>query len=236
MAAPAGAGWAFGLTVMGGFWLLLWRSRWRWIGVAPLLLGTAIMATRPMPDILVTGDGRHVAVRSGQGMALLRDGAGDYVRDMLAESAGHDGPLDALRSLPQARCSVDLCAVYVTEAGGGSGDRPPRRWLVLLTRSRDFVERPLLQRDCARADIVISDRGLPHWCRPRWLKIDRRLLARSGGLALYLRSGTIATVNRPGDAHPWILRRGERKAGDGAREGRRRRWRRNGLDRRWSPG
>ena len=45
------------------------------------------------PDIVVTGDGRHVAVRTPAGtMALLREGAGEYVRDMLSASSGDEAP------------------------------------------------------------------------------------------------------------------------------------------------
>lgn len=131
-------------------------------------------------------------------MALLRERAGDYVRDALSESAGYDGELAALASLPGARCSQDLCALRM-ESGG-------RRWRLLFTRSDMLVERRTFARDCAATDIVISDRALPRWCMPRWLKIDRRLLARTGGLSIALATGDIRTVRQPGDAHPWIAR------------------------------
>jgi competence protein ComEC len=148
--------------------------------------------------MLVTGDGRHVAVRTDKGMALLRERAGDYVRDTLSESAGYDGELAALADLPGARCSQDLCALRMASGG--------RQWWLLFTRSDMLIERRTFARDCAAADIVVSDRALPRWCRPRWLKIDRRLLARTGGLSIALASGTIRTVRQPGDAHPWITR------------------------------
>ena len=140
---------------------------------------------------------RHVAVRTPAGtMALLREGAGDYVRDVLSESAGYDGTLEAIAKMPQARCSTDLCAVTLPRGG--------RDWHLLVTRNAMLVDRPILERDCTAADIVISDRGLPWWCRPRWMKIDRRLLSRTGGLSIGLESGKVYTVHRPGDAHPWI--------------------------------
>jgi len=198
---PALPNWVFAVMVMGGLWCLLWRSVWRWLGLAPVGIGLLAIFLNPPPDILITGDGRHVALRTeGEGMALLRDRAGDYVRDALTESAGYDGTLESLASLPQARCSADLCSVLL--------DRGGRSWRLLVTRSRMFVERKAFMRDCQWADIVVSDRRLPQWCRPRWLKVDRSMLAATGGLAINLENRTIRTVHSPHDAHPWMPRRG----------------------------
>ncbi|WP_449471685.1 ComEC/Rec2 family competence protein [Sphingobium chungangianum] len=197
--APSVPNVIFGIIVLGGLWCLLWRSAWRWAGMVPVTLGMAIIVMSSPPDILVTADGRHVAVRGQDGdMALLRERAGDFVRDMIAESAGYGGPLGALADLPEARCSMDLCMVALT--GGG------RIWQLLVTRSGVVVPKDILARDCARADIVIADRRLPPWCRPRWLKADRRLLAHTGGLAIDLDGGTVRTGKTVGDAHPWVAR------------------------------
>lgn len=188
----------FALTVVGLLWCLLWRTGWRWLGLAPVAVGVVATLLAAPPDILVTGDGRHVAVRTDEGMAILRDRAGDYVRDVLSENAGYDGELAAIDTLPGARCSNDLCALHLKRAD--------RIWRLLFTRSAVLIGRRDFARDCAAADIVISDRGLPYWCRPRWLKIDRRLLSHTGGLSISLKTGEVQTVNRAGDAHPWIAR------------------------------
>ena len=75
---------------------------------------------------------------------------------------------------------------------------------------------------CARADIVISDRRLPSSCRPRGLKIDRTLLAGSGGLAIDLDRGTIDSVAAGTGRHPWSAFResvAPAKAGTGTARG-----------------
>ncbi|MCP1471449.1 competence protein ComEC [Sphingobium sp. OAS761] len=186
-------------TIMAGIlWCLLWRTRWRWLGMVPVIGATVILLSLSPPDLLVTGDGRHVAIRTDRGMAILRERAGDYVRDTLSENAGFDGAMDSLATLPQARCSTDLCAVRMNRGG--------RSWHLLATRSAMMVDYSLLAPACARADIVIADRALPRWCRPRWLRIDRRLLARTGGIAIDLDNGAIRTVRTAGDAHPWTDR------------------------------
>ncbi|WP_420143244.1 ComEC/Rec2 family competence protein [Sphingobium sp.] len=199
MLAPAMGTVIFGMSMAGLLWCMLWRTGWRWLGLAPFAAGIAITFLTSPPDILVTGDGRHVAVRSGSGMAILRDRAGDYVRDTLSENAGYDGALTAIADLPNARCSTDLCAVRMPDDHG-------RNWRLLFTRNDMLIARADFIRDCASADIVISDRRLPRWCHPRWLKIDRSLLIRTGGVSIILKTGEVHTVHQPGDAHPWIAR------------------------------
>ncbi len=197
--APAQSGVVFGLMLLGMLWCLLWRSRWRWAGLMPVTTGVMMVLTSPMPAILISGDGRHVAVRTADGgMAMLRARAGGYARDVMAESAGYDGTLQALTALPQARCSPDLCAVRLK--GGG------RNWNLLLTRSSVRIDNAILARDCAYSDIVVSDRRLQGACRPRWLKVDRRFLARTGGLTIDLDHGTMRSAKAWHDEHPWVAR------------------------------
>ncbi|MEG8054147.1 hypothetical protein QP185_14450 [Sphingomonas aerolata] len=53
---------------------------------------------------------------------------------------------------------------------------------MLATRSVYRVPIAEMVAACRRADIVISERGLPRDCTPRWLKLDRSMLARTGEL------------------------------------------------------
>lgn len=198
MMAPIAAPFLFAATMLGLLWLMLWRTAVRWLGLPVAIVGGAAMFLAPSPDILVTTDGRHVAFRSGENMAILRGRAGDYVRDALGEGAGYAGDMIAIDQLPAARCSADLCAATIQTS--------ERTWRLLMTRSNMMVDRPAFARDCAAADIVISDRGLPRWCQPRWLKIDRPLLRQTGGIAIYLENAYIRTVSQAGDAHPWMVR------------------------------
>lgn len=194
---PVFPGWTFGLVVAGGLWIALWRSRVRWWGVLPAALGIVAMLTTPAPDLLVTGDGRHVAVRHGDGLAILRGRAGDYVRDTLSESAGYEGALKEIAALPSARCSLDACALDMVSGG--------RNWRILMTRSSYLLPWGAFTRQCRDADIVISDRRLPAGCTPRWLKLDRPFLRRNGGVSIHLARQSVRTAIRPGDAHPWIV-------------------------------
>jgi competence protein ComEC len=186
---------AFAPMVAGGLWLALWRTRWRRWGFVPIAAGALSALLTPAPDLLVTGDGRHLAIRTPSGeLALLRGRAGDYVRDLLSESAGLDSEPGALDGLPTAACSADFCAADV------------RGRRLLASRSDRAVPIDALERACAEADIVVSERRLPPACRPRWLKADRALLEQTGGLAIALGSAPFVSTVSNGDRHPWILK------------------------------
>ena len=150
-------------------------------------------------DIFVTGDGRHLAVRASDGrVALLRERTGDYMRDTLSELSGREGDeAIALDELPGARCGPDSCAATLV--------RGDRAWHLLATRSAYRIDRDAMERACAEADIVASDRRLPGWCRPRWLKADARLLAATGGLAIHLGRPAVTTVAEMQGKHPWAV-------------------------------
>lgn len=194
---PSMPGGAFALIVIGGLWIALWRTRARWLGALPLMVGAGWSVMTAPPDLLVTGDGRHVALRTAAGnVALLRDRAGDYTRSMLAEASGVDGEPLLLSEQPDARCSRDLC-IADRIAGG-------RRWRIMATRSPYRLSVGELIAACRDADIVISDRRLPRRCTPRWLRLDRPVLYRTGGVSVTLGSGAVRTVFQPGDRHPWL--------------------------------
>ena len=188
-ALPAMPDGAFALMLGGGLWLLLWRTRVRWAGLAPALAGAAWALATPAPDLIVTGDGRHLAIRTDGGVAMLRERAGDYVRDTLAEAGGAGELADMAGA--GVRCSADLCVV---RSGG---------WTVAATRSGYLVPWREMIRTCAGADVVVSERRLPASCSPRRLRLDRAALARTGGVALWFASGRIVTSRRPEARHPW---------------------------------
>ena len=196
---PSFPRWGFALAVFGGLWLLLWKTGWRRAGAVPLAIGMAALLVQPRPGLLVTGDGRHIAAALPDGSyALLRDRAGDYVRDSMAEAAGVDAPLAALTGLDHVECNRDFCR-------WSQGEGAARR-IILASRGRDRIDGAEMAAACAAADVVISDRWLPNECVGRWMTIDRDSLAASGGLALYLdeEPEAVATL-KAGDGHPWRL-------------------------------
>jgi len=189
--------WALGTMVAGGLWLFLWTSWARMLGLVPIALGAVAAAVSPTPDLLVTGDGRHLAVVDRDGTPLLlRERSGDFIRQVIAQASGFDDDPQALASRAFTSCSRDSCVAAV--------DRHGRRWQILATRSSQSIEWATLVAACAEADIVVSERWLPRGCSPRWLKLDRGTLGRTGGVAIYLApQPRIATVAERVGRHPW---------------------------------
>ena len=190
-AVPVMPDGAFALMVIGGLWLALWRTGWRRWGLVPLAVGTIWALTVPLPDLLVTGDGRHAAIRTATEISLLRDRTGDYMRAVLGETGGADGEPGLLSETTTARCTADLCLAAVG------------RWRVLMTRSAYLVPVDELAAACRTADVVVSERRLPRTCHPRWLRLDRPALVRAGGVTVNFARNTIRTVRTAGDEHPW---------------------------------
>jgi competence protein ComEC len=196
---PSMPPWAFGSMVAGGLWLCLWNSRIRLLGMLPVAVGAAAAAASPTPDVLVTGDGRHLVVLGRDGTPLLlRDRAGDYVRQLMAEASGFAGDPQDLGTDPYSICSRDSCVASIRK---GKDD-----WRVLATRSANRIDWERIAQACAAADIAVSDRRLPRGCRPRWLKLDRQSLAKTGGVAIYLSDRPwVETVAARNGAHPWAM-------------------------------
>ena len=190
-------GWAFAMIIAGGLWLCLWNGRIRLYGLVPFLIGTAAAAAAPVPDLLVTGDGRHLAiVEAGGAPLILRARSGDFVRELFAVNSGFDGDPAILDSAPFASCSRDSCVADVVRSG--------RSWRVLSTRSSQRIDWRELVTACAGAEIVVSDRWLPRGCTPNWLKLDRDSLGRTGGVAIYLGARPrVETVAERLGKHPW---------------------------------
>ncbi len=183
------------LFVIGSLWLAMWRGRKRLLGLVPVGLATTMLAFTPTPDVLVSGDGRHVGIVEGGRLIMLREGRSDYVRENLLELAGMEGEPIAITDWPGAKCSRDFCVLTLQRAG--------RPWHVMMARSRERVEERALAAACERADIVIADRWLPRSCRPKWLKVDRRFLGQSGGLALFLSEERFTSVAQSEGQHGW---------------------------------
>ncbi len=188
--------WAFGSIILGIVWAAIIQGRSGFLGMLAIAGGLIAMFFAPRPDMLLTGDGRHLAiVGKDDDLILLRAGAGDYALSMLSENAGLAGEPLPMESMSGASCSADICTFII--------NRGERNWSVLATRTRYLVPAMEMAAACRRVDIVISDRYLPWSCQPRWIKADRNFLEKSGGLAFYLEKGKVSSVAENTAHLPW---------------------------------
>ncbi len=199
-------GWlTIAFFVLGGLWLALWNGRARMLGFVPALIAALMLLATPIPDVLVGRDGRHVGITiaaedGSRRLLSLRDSRSSYSRDNLLELSSVASDPIPLADWEGARCSTEFCVITLNRGG--------RDWSLLLARNREMVEERALAAACERADIVVADRYLPRSCAPRWLKADRDLLERSGGLAIDLANEDITTVASGQGAHGWWLGEG----------------------------
>ncbi len=60
------------------------KSAVRYFGIVPFVVCISAMILAPRPDLLVTGDGKHLAlINAKTDESLLRAKAGDFIPDML---------------------------------------------------------------------------------------------------------------------------------------------------------
>ena len=189
--------WSYAAFWAGALLFGLLQTDIRYVGIPIFLIGIAGMVLAPRPDILVTGDGKHLALVAADGkVSLLRVKAGDFVRDMISEKAGSNAVATPIEQWPGARCTSDNCIISIAA--------PNRTWTILATRTAYQVPAVEMAAACRRVDIVMSDRWLPQSCRPKWIKADRRLLEQTGGLAIYLAEQRVITANENRAHTPWV--------------------------------
>ena len=82
-------------------------------------------------DLLITGDGRHLAIVDDGRPVILRERSGDFIRSLLSEAAGYDGEPVDLAGQEYARCNRDSCVAQVARDG--------RSWTLLAIKSRHRI-------------------------------------------------------------------------------------------------
>ena len=175
----------------------LLRTPLRWSGAAVLALSIVWAAAAPRPDVLISADGRNVAVRGADGrLHLMKSGKDVFaVKEWLA---------------------ADADARVATDASLGDGVSCDASGCVSPMASGAFAALSLrpdaLSDDCARAALVVTARKAPEGCAAS--VIDAGRLQRQGALALRLRDGGFAVdaVRSRGIDRPW-------SQGHGAEEG-----------------
>jgi competence protein ComEC len=186
---PAIPTYAFVLIVAGGLWCALWSTRWRLLGLVPIVLGLMLAPTGRRPDVLVGRGAALVAVRGADGKLAVLPGRGSAFE--IARWLEHDGdgrpPAEAAKA--QAfRCDKLGCTARVKGRLLAVANMPAA-----------------LRDDCAAASILVLKFAKPQNCRPPGPVIDAEDVARNGAHALYVDEGRLrieTVADRRGD-RPW---------------------------------
>jgi len=187
---------ALGFIAFGGLWLCLWRANWRYLGVVPIVLGFLAMPWVTPPDILVSDDGKLMAVRDEAGRLLLSSGrASRFDADIWLRQSGQDEkavwPVSGATADGSLACDILGC-IY----------RHAGRTVALVKMAEALDE------DCAVADAVVSIEPVRRGCGGPQVVIDRLDLWRQGGHALWITPTEIRvlSVAATRGSRPWVVR------------------------------
>ena len=166
----------------------LLRTQLRWSGAVLLLISVVWAVRVPQPDILISADGRNVAVRgSDRRLHLMRTAKDAFlVKEWLAADADPRTPVDA--SLADGvSCDPSGC---VSQTANGT-------LVALALRPEALAE------DCERASLIVTSRQAPQGCAASVVNFER--LRRQGAMVLRQgRDGYVVDAVKPnGIDRPW---------------------------------
>ncbi|MDO8289290.1 MAG: ComEC/Rec2 family competence protein [Parvibaculum sp.] len=187
-------------VTFGGLWLALWQTSWRWLGLLPVALGFFFWDAGTRPDILIDRDGKLAAMRGSDGLLTLTSARPAYTAETwLRRDGDMRTPKDAANTGLKT-CDALGCVWII-----------PNRPVIAMPKSLAAVSD-----DCAKADIIIANFGLPRRLRKTCkapLVIDRFDLWRNGAMSFTIPQGEISNSenwirhtarNERGD-RPWVL-------------------------------
>jgi competence protein ComEC len=212
---------AWGLCVfsVGLAWLGLWRTQRRLLGVLIMAVGLASPVFDHPPDLLVSDDGRLIAVRTGQGAFLQQTSGGSkFVRDSWAQywAVGSFQPMpDGVPAAPPVVPPGLSVADRAAPGGsnGTSGDAVQCKLDACLLRP--YPDRPgaMLARGakhpdfCAQVSVTVSAEPARGLCPRPWPElVDRFTVWRNGSAAIWLEAGgaRIVTDRAERGDRPWV--------------------------------
>ena len=175
------------LISLGGLWLTIWRTGWRWWGLAPLAIGAGLTFFAPLPDMLVASDAMTIAVRGPEGrLHFVRKPLDKYAaRDWLRRD-GDGREIEQAVGLPGVQCDGQGCVVNAP-------------MIIALSQRPEGLEE-----DCARARIVISAAQAPN-CKGPAVAIDQRAAEEGEGWRVTLSPApTAISVRQVRGERPWV--------------------------------
>jgi len=198
LAFPAPSVTGLVALTLGGLWLCIWRRPWRHLGWAGIVIGLGSILAHVPPDIVVSGDGKLMAVRGADGSLSLSTGrsrrfdATIWLRRDAQEDPPTLWPRRGESEDGRLRCD-DLGCVYRADGH-----------VVALVR-----DGRALDDDCRVATLVIAVQPVGRACPSAGRVIDRFDLWRDGAHAVTLGpdgARRIESVRARQGERPWTLR------------------------------
>jgi competence protein ComEC len=169
---------------LGGLWLVIWRTRLRWWGLAPVAVGVALAWTARAPDMLVAPDAVTVAIRGEDGrLHFVRKPKDKFIAQDWLRRDGDGRDIEEAVGMPGLRCDGVGCAV---KRGGVQ--------IALPLRPEALAE------DCARAQVLVG--AVTADCKGPSVLIDQRNAGQ--GWAVRLSPLRAESVRAARGERPWV--------------------------------
>lgn len=183
------------LFSLGGFWLLLWKGRWRLWGLPVMALAVLISLMQTPPDLMVDASGKLAAIRSADGiLAINQKRGGRSLRASWIKQAGQGGDAPLWQDLPEAPAACDDLGCILTLQG---------RSIAIARRAEALAD------DCRTADLVFVAAPVRVYCPSARRLVDLLDLRSQGTHQVWLRSGGFELLtsagwqgDRPWSRHP----------------------------------
>jgi competence protein ComEC len=191
IAVPAFSGEAFALIIIGGCWLIIWRGRWRYFGLAAIGAGLAMAPFRSPPDIWVEREGNLVAIRDMKGLIATAEGRkATFSLERWMEADGDLRPSKAARGSKSFQCDGQSCIALVKG-----------KLVSHVTHPSAYAD------DCRRAAVLIVNFTPPERCTQPEIVIDLSDLRERGAHTLRISEQGVAlrTVARERGRRPWSV-------------------------------
>lgn len=177
---------AFYLLLTGGLCLTLGRAQFRFISLAFFALAAVLVFLKDTPDILVSRDGKMVAIKSAEGVFLNTKRGSGFTKNIWQRQWGEAGNQYWLNSEKfqeghQLGCDTQGCVFHW----------PEQEYSFAISVAKTDLA---IMEDCHSTDILITPLAASS-CNAPALIIDAHALEHGGSHALYFQDeGTIHVI------------------------------------------
>lgn len=199
---PPMPSWSFGTLLLGGLWLCLWKTAWRYIGLAAIIVGCLYPLFVTRPHIYISDDKPVWAVSlRDRRLAVYGKRKEDFTTGQWLQ---HHGTKDAVylnrksmedAALEELSCDEEFCAY-----------RPPvSSSAPLVIFLHNEATQATVDKACQKNDIIlVSFEPLPNCSNPRAV-ISADRLEKQGSHTITFDKDTFKIISaRPEEVHrPW---------------------------------
>jgi len=186
--------------VLGGFWLGLWRRRWRYVGLLPIVIGFLYPLYTTVPDVFIAEGGKDWAVRLSDGRLVTSGSPDKFGAKAWRQQSGDPETAPSkefkVEDKKASPFSVEPSAEFLCGKGGCLFTHEGQK--VAFLRSEAAASEACAKAQVVVASFVLQDCGAAHG-------YDAKAFEEKGSHALRFTKDGIetTTVRTHRGARPW---------------------------------